>query len=356
MYVFLETNSNRMIRYIEDESKKSTVFDVREVCIRFTLENVSACAFGLEGKNFDQPYSDFRELADKFLSPESMSKIKFIILVVCPWIAKFMKMKFISAEVEKRLIDMVSETLKYRKENNIVRNDFLDAMSQIKTEDGLFSEIDIVANAASFFGDGYETSSRVMTFAIFELAQNSGAQGRLREEINETLAKNGNKFTYELISQMPYLDACLQESMRKDSLVYQLNKTCTEDYTYISTSSDFKPIKINIKAGTPIVLPIEGFHNDSRYFADPERFLPERFLDKQDDGFRKHTYFPFGDGPRMCLGLRFGITQIKVGIAHIIKNYQLSVNSRTQLPLKFDPYYIMADPIGGLWADFHKIN
>lgn len=56
---------------------------------------------------------------------------------------------------------MVSETLKYRKENNIVRNDFLDAMSQIKTEDGLFSEIDIVANAASFFGDGYETSSRV---------------------------------------------------------------------------------------------------------------------------------------------------------------------------------------------------
>lgn len=56
------------------------------------------------------------------------------------------------------------------------------------------------------------------------------------------------------------------------------------------------------------------------------------------------------------LGLRFGITQIKVGIAHIIKNYQLSVNSKTQLPLKFDPYYIMADPIGGLWADFHKIN
>lgn len=54
--------------------------------------------------------------------------------------------------------------------------------------------------------------------------------------------------------------------------------------------------------------------------------------------------------------MRFGLTQIKLGVAQIIKNFELSVNSKTQLPLTYDKWYIMLCPIGGLWMNFKKIT
>lgn len=70
--------------------------------------------------------------------------------------------RVIKAEVEEQLIQMIRETINLRHKNNIVRHDFLDSVSEIfKSSDPVEDELDIVAHAASFFGDGYETSSRV---------------------------------------------------------------------------------------------------------------------------------------------------------------------------------------------------
>lgn len=65
---------------------------------------------------------------------------------------------------------MVRETLNQRRQNNIVRNDFLESVSQLyKTSNHFEDEIDVTAQAASFFGDGYETSSRVKMFLLLLL-------------------------------------------------------------------------------------------------------------------------------------------------------------------------------------------
>lgn len=69
--------------------------------------------------------------------------------------------------------------------------------------------IDVVANAATFFGDGYETSSIVMSFALFELALNQDVQDKLRDEIITKIEENNGELTYELVAEMEYLDACL---------------------------------------------------------------------------------------------------------------------------------------------------
>ncbi|XP_050509163.1 cytochrome P450 6a2-like [Diabrotica virgifera virgifera] len=354
MYQFLEKSSQLMVQYVANEIRNSKPLEAREIFVRFTLDNVAACAFGLEGKNFEQPFSNFRELAENFMSPQSLkSKIKWAPFFLCPEVFKYLKWKLIPEEVEDRLIEIIRGSLNYRKENKVVRNDFLDVISNLPTDNGLFTEIDIVAHAASFFSDGYETSSRVMSFLVYELADNLDVQEKLREEINEAIAKNNNQFNYEIIHEMKYLDACLSESLRKNSIVYHLAKVCTEDYTYTSTNPNFKKMTVHLKAGDSIALPSRGLHMDSQYFDEPDKFIPERFLDGSN--INKYVYFPFGEGQRVCLGQRFAQTQIKVGVAHLIKNFKLSVNSKTLRPLQYDPVFFMLHAIGGLWLDFKKI-
>lgn len=114
-------------------------------------------------------------------------------------------------KVEHKLLKMVTETLKYREENSIIRNDFLHVMTQLKKtcKEYEFTDLDVTAQAAGFFGDGSETSSVVMGFTLYELAANLDAQNKLREEINAAFDNNSRTLSYEVLQGLEYLDAAI---------------------------------------------------------------------------------------------------------------------------------------------------
>lgn len=85
----------------------------------------------------------------------------------------------------------------------------------------------------------------------------------------------------------------------------------------------------------------------------PERFNPENGGIK---AFRdKGVLLPFGDGPRICLGMRFALMQSKAAIAHIVRNFEISVNEKTMRPLVIDPKEFLNVKAGGIWLDFKPI-
>lgn len=88
--------------------------------------------------------------------------------------------------------------------------------------------------------------------------------------------------------------------MRKNPLMGQLQKECTEKYTYTCTDPAFKNLSVTIEPGTSIVIPIGGLGKDEKYFKFPNKFMPDRFLNKTE--YNKYTFLPFGEGPRACLG------------------------------------------------------
>lgn len=189
---------------------------------------------------------------------------------------------------------------------------------------------------------------------------------------------------YCLNSVEIFLIRFISESLRKNPIVGQLFKVCTENYTYTSAGPEFKNLSVTVEKDNTIVLPVAGLQKDVKFWRSPEEFIPERFLDKSD--INKYCFLPFGEGPRTCLGeilnrffwnifcpkiiskrgiinmafsfsgLRFAMTQIKLGVSQLIRSFELSVNSKTQLPLKYDKWFIMLCPLGGLWLDFKKIN
>lgn len=103
------------------------------------------------------------------------------------------------------------KVLQHRGENNIKRNDFLDVLNDIKNKqaNGEFTLDDITAHAAAFFVDGFETSSIIMSYTLFAIANNPDIQSRLRDEIDHLLAENNGKLTYDNIWDFEYLDCII---------------------------------------------------------------------------------------------------------------------------------------------------
>ncbi|CAH1174260.1 unnamed protein product [Phaedon cochleariae] len=354
-YPLLEESAMKMIKYIENQLRTSAPLECRELSVRFSLESVASCVFGIDGKCFEEDYPKFREMADEVLSPRGLLRgLKLTLILSWPSLAKPLKMKFVSKEVEDKLFGTVRMSLKLRKENNVVRNDFLDYLSQLSSNTESFSEMDLIGHAASFFSGGYETTSRAMGFFIFELAMNPECQDKLRQEIIHSYEENGNKFSYESINEMRYLDACFNENMRKNAISHYMTKVCTERYTFTPTNPEYKKMSVTLEPGTPIIIPLRGLLSDPKYWNSPEKFVPERFLDR--DSVHKFTYLPFGEGPRICIGQRFGTTQLKVVIAHLLKNFVLEVNSKTQFPVKYNPFHILLTPVEGLWINLRRLK
>ena len=77
-----------------------------------------------------------------------------------------------------------------------------------------------------------------------------------------------------------------------------MNRLCTKPFQL--PLPDGKTYTVEV--GTPVVTPVLGIHNDPEYFPDPEKFDPERFSEENKEKRPKYTHFPFGEGPRTCLG------------------------------------------------------
>jgi cytochrome P450 len=138
--------------------------------------------------------------------------------------------RFASKAVENKLLEIVSDTLSYREGKKIIRNDFLHILSQLKktSKDYEFTDVDVTAHAAGFFADGYETSSIVMSFVLFELSVNPEAQSKLREEINKAFEENDHKLPYEVLKALPYLDGVINGKMPKSSILIAKFSTCRD--------------------------------------------------------------------------------------------------------------------------------
>ncbi|XP_049822116.1 cytochrome P450 6a2-like [Aethina tumida] len=359
LFPLVDNVSRRLVNYINKQIEENNpTLELKEVCTKTTLENVAISAFGLEAKCFEDPNAEFKQLADKFLTPGGWEVYKMMLVATFPWLSKFLSLKLVSKDIETHLISLVQGTVEYREKNNVQRNDFLNTLMQLRQNNPNFKMIDVVGNAATFFADGYETSSIVMSFALFELARNQDAQDKVRNEIITKIQENNGELTYELMMEMEYLDECLSESQRMYPALTVLSKVCTEKFTYQTTNTkDFNGLSVTIEPGTSILLPWGSFFNDEKYFPESDKFIPERFLKENNSlsDVSRGLFKPFGDGPRICIGQRFGQLQVKLAMVHILKNFKIVFNKKTKMPLKFDPYYIMLSPIEGLWVDFEKL-
>ncbi|EDW74197.1 uncharacterized protein Dwil_GK21808 [Drosophila willistoni] len=314
---------------------KSSEIEVKELLARFTTDVIGTCAFGIECSSLKDPEAEFRVMGRKSITDLRHGAIGIAFLNSFPQLSRRLHMKMTPEHIEKFFMRIVRETVAYREQNNIKRNDFMDQLIELKNNRLMKSATgesmnltieEVAAQAFVFFNAGFETSSTTMGFALYELAQHPDIQQRLRDECQKVLADN--EFTYECMKDLVYTDQVISETLRLYTVLPLLNRQCIEDFVVPENP------KFVIKKGMPVLIPAGALHRDEKYYPEPNVFNPDNFSEERVKERDSVEWLPFGDGPRNCIGMRFGQMQARIGLALLIKNFKFSVCKDTPIPIE----------------------
>ncbi|XP_970556.2 cytochrome P450 6a2 isoform X1 [Tribolium castaneum] len=340
----LECETN-LLKQIEDCNNP---INIKEILSCFTTDVIGSVGFGLECKTFEEKNSPFRIYGKKVFKDSVLRSLKRAFLTSnFPELARKLGILAFPSEITDFFLKVVADTVKYREENNRSRNDFLQLLIDLKNS-GTLSLEEIAAQCFLFFLAGFETSSTTMTFALYELAQHQDIQDKVREEIDAVLKKYGGKITYEAIHDMKYMNQVIDETLRKYPAASIITRTCVKDYKIPDQD-------IVIEKGTSVIIPVLGIHHDEKFYPNPEKFDPERFTEENKAARHHYAHLPFGEGPRICIGMRFGLVQSKVGLTSLLKNYIFKVNKKTIEPLKMQARSLILAAEGEIWLDVYKL-
>ncbi|CAH1113653.1 unnamed protein product [Psylliodes chrysocephalus] len=352
MFTLMDDCAESFVNYFSKKNQDIVEVEMKNVCTRFANDVIATTTFGVKVDSLEEPNNEFYKMGAQVTDFSSLKKaLELARAAIFPQSTKISQVYIFDNPSRQFFIDLIENNLELREKKGIVRPDMLHLLLEAKNgqnqkgEKGI-TNVDIIAHALIFFFAGFESVSSLITFTAYELAIHPEIQKRLRDEIVEDFQKCKRKWNYEAIIQMKYLDMVISESLRKWSNFPNTDRVCTKDFVIEPELPGEK--RVVIEKGIHIELPIFAMHHDPKYFPNPERFDPERFSDENKDMIDPYTYFPFGLGPRLCIGSRFALMEVKVLIAHLLLSFEIVPIKKTQIPIKLSKTRFSVYPADGV--------
>ncbi len=219
---------------------------------------------------------------------------------------------------------VVSQIIAERGREEVDRGDLLSLLlSRDGEEDeNLTSDKQIRDEAMTLFIGGFENVATALTWTWYLLAQHAEVQEKLHEELDDVLG--GRLPTASDMPRLNYTRMVFEEAMRLYPPVPRLVRTAVRDYQVGAYT---------IPAGALVVVSQYLMHRDARYYAQPERFDPERWTLAARRARPAYTYFPFGGGPRRCIGEGFAYMEGVLVLATLAARWRLSLASRAPVEM-----------------------
>lgn len=315
MFPLIENCAKTMEKTVEKHVRDFNVIEMNWLMGAFSLDCVGSCTFGLDMKAMTNRKNNvFVKAGDMVFEQTNFRGIKNIIRYIWPRLFYFFNLRFFPNELCNFFFELVTGVFRDRQYKPTNRHDFVDIFLTLKnnnatiTGDSIHNLINggakkismeltneiIIGQCVSFLGAGFETSATSLTLTVYELAKNQETQKRAINEVDDYLLKHDNKLCYDVVSELPYLDACIDETLRLYPVIGNLTREVMTDYTF--------PDGLKVEKGMRIHIPLNHIQRSSMFFPDPESFRPERFLPEQRHNIIPYTYMPFGEGPRICIG------------------------------------------------------
>jgi len=222
-----------------------------------------------------------------------------------------------------RLQHIVREIIRNKRNSEASSVDLLSRLIAAQDETGRgMSDAQLLDEALTVFLAGHETTALALTFALCCLARHPLALTRLEKEVDDVLGDEPASLAS--VERLEFCGAVVKEAMRLYPPVWAIGRSAIE------------PISIGGKEfaeGTQFMLPQWVVHRDPAWFAEPLHFLPERWLSQAGQNIPRFAYFPFGGGPRICIGNHFALLEATLALASIVRRVRLSLPATFEFDL-----------------------
>lgn len=293
-----------------------------EFCSALILQVTAIFSFGFEISEATDPKNPFYHFSKAYGTINSNDS-PYSSLFLLPSVANFAEI-YLMDRAMRFLVDTMARVVKERRASGVPRNDLVDSLIETldlvptkEFRDMHITEEIILVQGCELLLAGYDTSTQTISVAMANLVQNPDVLARLAAEVKDA------ELTYDSLQHgLPLLDAVARETLRVNSVVTRLFRLCVRDWEYGGRT---------FPRGTYFEIPTWPFHFDPEVFEEPERFLPDRWLDEANKERYKYHWLPFGQGPRGCPGYRMGLFQVKFVLAYLLQRYKCSATEATKI-------------------------
>ncbi|XP_017047690.1 probable cytochrome P450 309a1 [Drosophila ficusphila] len=332
-FTIWEQSGRKLIEYIERARReKGDVIETRDLAYRFTADTMADFIWGIDNGSLGGKVGvvgEFQKTSSDWTVYAFSSMMRFNKSLVAPFVRRLFQMRFFTKASEAFFLRLTQDAIKLRQGGiGEGRTDYLSHLIQLQQKGN--SIHDSVGHALTVHLDGYETSGAVLYHMLYSLSEHREEQEKLRSEILDALASNEN-ISYDQLNALPFLDQCLNESLRLTTPIGFSMRICTK-HVQIDLGNEKT---LDLEPGITVMVPAFQYHHDDAFYPEASEFKPDRFENGAASVFNKRGCFlPFGDGPRICLGMRVGQLSVKTAILHILSNY--SVEQTKKVPLGAD--------------------
>jgi cytochrome P450 len=213
-------------------------------------------------------------------------------------------------ELEAMLLRIIARC---RRGDPEAQDHFLARLVHARDEDGEpMSDRLLIDEALTMLLAGHETTALTLTYALYLLSEHPAALARAIAEVDEELGEAPAK--HADLPRLRFLDAVVRETLRLYPPVYVMGREVLQ------------PIELGgyeLPKGAQLFISQWAVHRDARYYRDPLEFNPERWLEPEIAALPRFAYFPFGGGPRVCIGNHFAMLEATLVLATLLQSVEL---------------------------------
>ncbi|XP_025114563.1 uncharacterized protein LOC112576366 [Pomacea canaliculata] len=322
---FINRCSETLSENMQDIARCGGKINVKEYCGAFTMDVITGTAFGIlinSQKDLQNKFvKNAKTVFERVGAPKGLFRQ---LLTLTPFLKRlddFLQNPFFKNEDSQQFFFMaIRRIVAERKEETVPRKqtDFLQLLVNAEaSEDFVDTAADngkclthneIIAQMMIFFLAGYETTATTLQYTIYNLALYPDVQQKIVDEIKEQIGDEAP--TNDNVSKLKYMEQTIKETLRLFSPVAAVNRLASETVTIKG---------VTIPKGVGVVIPIYDVLRDTEYFPDPEVFRPERFSDEARDEMNPLSFLAFGFGPRLCIGKRLALLEVKIALVHVLR-------------------------------------
>ncbi|MCX4243381.1 cytochrome P450 [Paraliomyxa miuraensis] len=323
-------------RRLLDQLPARSVRDVHRDMMRITLEIVLDTMFGADTVRDIDTVGD---LVSTLL--EGYAEVALTWRALLP--------RFMRARTEDRIdraierIDAILyELIAARRQAPVPGDALLDRLLAAQDDEGQgMTDRQLRDEVATVFLAGHETTALALSYALHLLAAHPEVAGRLRTEIDQVLGERAA--TVDDVPRLRLCDAVLRESMRLHPPAYLVGRELLEEREIAGYP---------MPAGSQVLMAQWVVHRDPRWYEAPEVFWPDRWLHGQAQRLHRFAYFPFGGGPRICVGNHFAMLEGLLVLATLVQ--AIEVRPRVPPHPLRPSTAVTLRPVGGVWLDVRR--